>query len=300
MLKGVDISNWQGGLNLFNLDVDFAIMKATEGLNFVDSYCDNWVNQAKEKGIKWGFYHYANNNNPYDEAHFFIDNTRNYFNEGIPILDIEDASIMNWGDYADAFCHEVRDITGVAPMVYCSASQLFRFAGYSLVDFCGLWVAGYPYPYEWWPDEECPYSPYPWNFGAIWQFSSSLRIEGYSGNLDGNYAYMDYEAWDKYAKANTPNPQPIPQPKPNPTKSIADLAQEVIYGEYGNGDDRVNMLESQGYNYNDVQNYVNELYDVAYQVIRGDYGNGQDRIDRLANAGYNPNVVQYIVNEILA
>ena len=39
MLKGVDISNWQGGLNLHNIDVDTAIMKATEGLYFVDSFC---------------------------------------------------------------------------------------------------------------------------------------------------------------------------------------------------------------------------------------------------------------------
>lgn len=299
-MRGIDISNWQGGLDLYMLDVDFAIMKATEGLYFVDAYCDNWVQQAKNKNIKWGFYHFANNNNPYDEAHHFIENTRNYFGEGIPILDIEDGSIGSWGDYADAFCHEVRDITGVAPMVYCSASQLYRFSGYSLVDFCGLWIAGYPYPYESWIDDNCPYSPAPWNFAAIWQFTSSLRLDNYGGNLDGNIAFMDKEVWDKYAHVNTPNPQPQPQPQPQPNKSIADVAHEVILGEYGNGIDRKNLLESEGFNYTEVQNYVNELYSVAHRVIHGDYGNGEERMERLSLAGYNPNTVQYIVNDILS
>ena len=72
MLKGIDVSNWQDGLSLFDVNVDFAIMKATEGVWFVDSCCDEWVQQAKQKGIKWGFYHYANDNDPEDEADFFI------------------------------------------------------------------------------------------------------------------------------------------------------------------------------------------------------------------------------------
>lgn len=296
-MRGIDISNWQAGLNIWDLDIDFAIMKATEGVGFVDRYCDNWVQQCKEKGIKWGFYQFANNNNPYDEAHFFIENTRDYFGHGIPILDIEDNSIGSWGDYADAFCHEVRDITGVAPIVYTSASQLYRFEGYSLVDFCGLWLAGYPFPAEWWVDSNCPYSCYPWEFTAIWQFTSSLRLNGYEGNLDGNIAYMDYETWDKYAN---PNAQPTPTPEPKPKKkSIPDIAFEVILGEYGIGKDRIKALHKLGYNYKKVQNYINDMYATAHKVIHGEYGNGEERIERLANAGYNPEHIQYIVNLLL-
>ena len=300
-MKGIDISNWQAGLNLWNLDIDFIIMKATEGTGFVDAYCDEWMNQAKERGIKRGFYHYAKSDSPYDEARFFVDNCRNYFGDAIPILDIEDNAIGDWGMFADAFCHEVRDLTGVAPMVYCSASQLYRFAGYSLVDFCGLWVAGYPVSASWWVDEPCPYDVSPWPFAAIWQFTSSLILEGYGGNLDGNISYMDGDAWDRYAN---PNSQPVPIPEQEPItpsgKTIDDVAFEVILGEYGNDEIRKSLLAQNGYDYETVQNRVNEIYDVAQQVINGDYGNGQDRVDRLALAGYNPNVVQHVVNNLLA
>ena len=41
------------------------------------------------------------------------------------------------------------------------------------------------------------------------------------------------------------------------------------------------------------------LADIATQVVRGEWGNGQERIDALKNAGYNPKTVQDIVNDML-
>lgn len=297
MLRGIDISNWQGGLNLFNLDIDFAIMKATEGLFFVDSYCDGWVQQAKQKGIKWGFYHFANNNDPVLEADYFIENTRNYFNDGVPVLDIEDSEIDNWGEYAERFTERVYEVTGVYPIVYCSAGYLGCFSGYSVPNNCGLWCAGYPYPAETWTTDDIPYSCYPWEFVAIWQFTSNLRLDGYGGSLDGNIAYMDESAWDKYAQANYEKPAPSDDTIPH--MCIKDVAFEVVLGEWGNGKERRLMLKKAGYDPNEVQNYVNELYSIAHKVIRGDYGNGEERIERLSLAGYNPNAVQYIVNLLI-
>lgn len=42
-------------------------------------------------------------------------------------------------------------------------------------------------------------------------------------------------------------------------KSVAKVAKEVINGEWGNGQDRRNLLEAAGYNYAEVQKKVNEL-----------------------------------------
>lgn len=42
-------------------------------------------------------------------------------------------------------------------------------------------------------------------------------------------------------------------------KSVAKVAKEVINGEWGNGQDRRDRLESAGYNYAEVQKKVNEL-----------------------------------------
>lgn len=98
-------------------------------------------------------------------------------------------------------------------------------------------------------------------------------------------------------------------------KSIDTIAQEVINGAWGNGDDRRRRLEAAGYNYNQVQNAVNaklsggsytptnhtgpSLDDVAYAVIRGDFGNGDERRRRIEAAGYNYNAVQSRVNQLM-
>lgn len=42
-------------------------------------------------------------------------------------------------------------------------------------------------------------------------------------------------------------------------KSIDEIAQEVINGDWGNGEDRKNRLTAAGYNYNEVQARVNQL-----------------------------------------
>lgn len=70
--------------------------------------------------------------------------------------------------------------------------------------------------------------------------------------------------------------EPAPQPQPS-TKSIDELAQEVIQGVWGNGDDRLNKLTQAGYDYNSVQARVNELLSsnsdtgsIVYTVQPGD------------------------------
>lgn len=99
-------------------------------------------------------------------------------------------------------------------------------------------------------------------------------------------------------------------PKIN-NKSIDELAREVINGLWGNGSDRKNKLISASYDYDAVQNRVNEILDggkatpsksidtLAKEVIRGDWGNGADRKKRLTAAGYNYDAVQKRVNQIL-
>ena len=92
------------------------------------------------------------------------------------------------------------------------------------------------------------------------------------------------------------------------SKSVQEIAQEVIAGKWGNNPDRQNSIEAAGYNYDEVQNAVNmilkgnaaiDLTAIAKEVIRGDWGNGQERTDRLKAAGYSPAAVQQKVNELI-
>jgi GH25 family lysozyme M1 (1,4-beta-N-acetylmuramidase)/LysM repeat protein len=66
----------------------------------------------------------------------------------------------------------------------------------------------------------------------------------------------------------------IPAPKPAPSKTIDELAKEVIDGKWGNGVDRKKALTDAGYDYFAVQARVNELLKkneaVYYTVRSGD------------------------------
>ena len=89
------------------------------------------------------------------------------------------------------------------------------------------------------------------------------------------------------------------------TKSIVDLANEVIAGKYGTGEARKQAL---GAKYNEVQAKVNEILwgksssnkksneEIANEVIAGKWDKGQNRKDKLAQAGYDYNAIQKIVN----
>ena len=96
-------------------------------------------------------------------------------------------------------------------------------------------------------------------------------------------------------------------------KSLAELAQEVLQGVWGNGEDRKKRLSDAGYNYSEVQAEVNRLANVKVtptptkktneqivkEVIEGKWGNGAVRREKLKAAGYSYNVIQAMVNKLL-
>lgn len=93
-----------------------------------------------------------------------------------------------------------------------------------------------------------------------------------------------------------------------PTKSVDQVAKEVLAGQWGNGDDRRKKLEAAGYSYSAVQAKVNQLCSgsggksvdtLAREVIAGKWGNGSERVKKLKAAGYDPNAVQARVNQLL-
>lgn len=88
------------------------------------------------------------------------------------------------------------------------------------------------------------------------------------------------------------------------------VADQVLAGAWGNGDDRRNKLQAAGYDYNAVQSIVNQKLgqgvagkksndQVANEVLAGNWGNGQERKDRLAAAGYDYGAIQQLVNRKL-
>lgn len=182
-MQGYDVSNWQSGYSTDWLisTSDFLVMKATEGLDFTDGYCDGWVQACRNAGHPWGFYHFARNNDAIAEADYFVDSTVNYFGEGIPVLDWEDGQSVAW---VNVFVERVHERTGVWPWIYANP---WRFQLGGVNENCGRWVASYPGGTP--SPDACPAAD-----GVpvcCWQYTSTP--------LDKNYFYGDIEAWRAYA-----------------------------------------------------------------------------------------------------
>lgn len=94
----------------------------------------------------------------------------------------------------------------------------------------------------------------------IWQYTSSDSLPGISGRVDMNKV-LDEKWFDSLvsgnAKTDTNNSKPAT--KVEPKKSIDIVAQEVIDGKWGNGEDRISRIKAAGYSYTEVQNKVNAI-----------------------------------------
>lgn len=165
-----------------------------------------------------------------------------------------------------------------------------------------------------WDDSTQPNDGYSDHIGYVESVSGGIIkiIEGNKGEavaireIPVGWGYIRGFARPKYASGGSTTPS-----TPTPSKSVEEIARDVIKGVYGNGDARRNALKSLGYDPDEVQAKVNEILkgnstapsksisEVAKDVIAGKYGNGTDRRKKLAAEGYDPDEVQAEVNRQL-
>ena len=100
MLRGCDISKWQGADGVFKVmefcpkNSDFIIIKASEGKTYTDPCLQANVDNCRINGILIGLYHFARpeNNEPEDEALSFYKtclSTGLKIGDFLPCLDYE-------------------------------------------------------------------------------------------------------------------------------------------------------------------------------------------------------------------
>ena len=246
-LNGIDISIYQRGLDLAQVPCDFVICKATEGTTIVHNTCDPWIQQAIKLGKLWGFYHFMNGEDPIAQAKHFVASCRNYFGNGIPVLDYEMYGRIGT-DKAKQFLDYVYDQTGVRCIVYMSRSVCTEEDWSKIAPNHALWVAQYA------NNNRTGYQSSPWlpdgGFGAwgscaIHQYTSNGRLNGFNAPLDLDIAYMTREAWGKFANpsgAAAPDVPPAEVAESSPEGTTLDLAAAVMRGEYGVDDERREKL----------------------------------------------------------
>lgn len=203
---GMDISNYQRNINLTKGSYDFAIIKATEGVGFVDKSFHNYAVQLTELNKLIGCYHFARpdiNGTIYQierEADFFIEKVSEagLLNKAILVLDWE-TEPMDKEDLLQAWVLRVESQTGVTPFIYGSKSKLNSWKDWWVMSHCPIWMAVWPTIKRFYVGEDpgllLPSKIVNW---TIWQYSSTGRYPGFSGNIDLDYCDINKETWLRF------------------------------------------------------------------------------------------------------
>ena len=317
---GIDLSSYQKGINLNkakNEGVQFVILRAgyTGYGNGVSKAKDNnfetFYSQCKSLGIPVGAYWFSCANTyqkGVDEANWMYENCLKGKQFEYPIyLDVEEDAggrhyLSGAGKAAitagiKGFC-ETMESKGYYTGVYASSSWFSTLIDVSIPNRFDCWVAN-------WSNSN-PGSPAHglWQFGGETNKIRSNKIAGYT--VDQNYAYKDYPSIIKNGKMNgfgSSSIAPVPTPS---KKSNEEIANEVLAGQWGNGEDRKNKLTAAGYDYNAIQAIVNQKIGAnptqsatqTYTVKSGDtlssiaskYGTTYQELARI-NGISNPNKI---------
>ncbi|MBQ3052110.1 MAG: glycosyl hydrolase family 25 [Clostridia bacterium] len=297
-LKGIDVSKYQGTIQWDKVkpNIDFAILRCGFGSDITrqDDVCfERNVAECERLNIPFAvyLYSYATTEQKIDSE---IAHTLRLIGSHKPFyvyFDMEDNSTTKLGKakltaFAKRFCEGIK-AKGFKVGVYANQHWFTNYLDVAELHRSGysIWCAKYSSAK---PNIAAPYD--------IWQYSSKGRVDGINGNVDMNYMYNDVR--------NVTVSTPI-------KKTVSELAQEVLAGKWGNGQERKEKLTQAGYDYNAVQKEVNKLAtkttapakksneEIAREVVQGKWGNGATRKKKLTNAGYNYSAIQKLVNKMM-
>lgn len=229
---GIDISKHQGDINLATLKdkVEFVIIRAGYS-NSIDPKFERNYNLCKELGIPVGAYWYSyalNIDAAKKEANTFLNVLKGKQFEYPVYLDMEDADGWkkkhgyNFDDskaISEAFCSIVEG-AGYYTGIYASKSWFDTYL--KGLDRYNKWIAHWSnVSYE---DKSGV---------GMHQYTSKLKLNGYSGNLDGDYAHTDFPTIIKEKKLNgygkgTETKTSNSEPKPVES-SKSQTSSETIY-----------------------------------------------------------------------
>jgi GH25 family lysozyme M1 (1,4-beta-N-acetylmuramidase) len=191
-IPGIDISHWQGTIDwakVAGAGKEFAFMKATDDDNYVDPTFATNRAQARANGLMVGAYHFARPDpsagDARREARYFVKVADPKPGSLLPVLDIETSQGLDQREvthWARTWVAEVRDLTGVTPLVYTSPyGWMTRTGDTRLVarDGAPLWVAHWGVS-----SPTLPAANWDGHGWVVWQHTSEGHVAGIAGNVD--------------------------------------------------------------------------------------------------------------------
>lgn len=270
--NGIDVSKHQGRIRWDLVKssgkVDFVILRAGYGkaISQKDPQFEANYKGCAENGIPCGTYWYSYAMSAEDaikEAETCLAAIKGK-QFAYPIyFDFEEKQQIALGEKAvseivRSFCEAIKK-AGYFAGIYSMKSGLERYLTKDVRNAYTNWVAHIGV-------SETSYSGY-----DMWQYSWKGSIPGITGDVDMNRCYRDFPA---EITAAGKNGYPANAPSEPAEKGIGALAQEVMDGRWGNGEERRQRLTAAGYDYDAVQSAVNALVKakagMVHTVRKGD------------------------------
>ncbi len=187
VIHGIDVSHHQDNINwglvktmqVKNIKIGFAFIKATEGIGRVDSHFNqNWF-RSKDAGMCRGAYHFflATKSGKL-QAQNFIDVVELKRGDLPPVLDVEQTygvPIDKLRKEVKAFLQTAEQYYGVRPIIYTNVDFYKQYLDGQFDDY-PLWVAHYL-------RQDTPRIKRDWIF---WQHSEGGRVNGVTYKVDFN------------------------------------------------------------------------------------------------------------------
>lgn len=201
-MKIIDISHWQGNVDFDKVEkdgVDAVIMKVSQGVSMVDDKFAANKKAARKEGLLCGFYHFADGSDYKKEADHFMATVGDLQEGEFLVLDFE-IDIANPADWCKKWLDRVSEKMGFKPLLYTNEARVkaIDFKAVAGANY-GLWVAKYGDNDDKAEENETPNTD-EWKFYAIWQYSSTGKVDGISGRVDMNTTTMDLKTLKKYGK----------------------------------------------------------------------------------------------------
>ncbi|WP_243350026.1 glycoside hydrolase family 25 protein [Parabacteroides sp. FAFU027] len=195
-ITGIDVSKHTGRINWEKIkmqNVDFAYVKSTEGVTYIDPCFSYNFREAKRVGIPVGVYHFFRfNRSGEEQAQHFMKNVSMEDLNLPPVVDVEEWGQYNQSKDAEKVSAELRTFIDLVEekcdhsvIIYSDKHSYSKYIQ-GRFDDNDIWICSLGTP---------PEIDRKWTF---WQNSHTGKYKGARGKVDVNVFNGDREKWSDY------------------------------------------------------------------------------------------------------
>lgn len=216
--NGIDVSNYQGYIDYAQVKeagIEIVYIKASQGTTIIDKYFRTNYENAKNNGLKVGFYHYVtarSEEEAIQEAQFFhsvIAGTNPDCRLAMDFESFGNLTVKEVNNISLAFLQKLQELTNKELVVYSDAYNARTVFGEEIAGKYPLWIAEY--------GVENPSSNVNWDSWIGFQYADNGIINGISG-------YVDRDKFTKDILLNSEDDIPPVVPPVNPP-----INNEIVY-----------------------------------------------------------------------